>query len=102
MLDLNAERKTELINKIAKRVVEMRMATVAIVMLESAKPISFLGNQAMIFFQPFYRAFFTSPVYDEFAILMEDRQNFELLIQAIERFEEEYGKEQRTENNPSH
>ena len=102
MLDLNAERKEELINKIAKRVVEMRLATVAIVMLESAKPVSFLGNQAMIFFQPFYRTFFTSPIYDDFARLIEDRENIELLIQAIEKHEEEYAQEERAENNSGH
>lgn len=101
MYDLSEDRKKELINKLARRVVEMRMATVAIVMLESAKPISFLGNQAMVFFQPFYRSFFSSPIYDEFTTLIEDRANIELLIQEIEKLEGEYEQE-RPEDNPGH
>ncbi|RKX69758.1 hypothetical protein DRP53_07185 [candidate division WOR-3 bacterium] len=96
------DRREELIDRIARRVVEMRLGMVAIVMLESAKPISFLGNQAMIFFQPFYRTFFTSPLYDEFASLLEDRENIELLIQRIEKYEEEYERKERAQDDPGH
>ncbi|HID32516.1 MAG TPA: hypothetical protein EYP24_03980 [bacterium (Candidatus Stahlbacteria)] len=90
MSDLSPDQKEEIIDRIARRVVDMRLGMVAIVMLESAKPLSFLGNQALIFFQPFYRTFFHSPLYDDFTRLLEDRENIELLIQKIEKYEEEY------------
>ena len=79
------ERRTELIGKIAKKVVDMRMVVPAILFLESVKPLSFIGSQVMVFFQPFFRAFFSVREYDEIAVILEDRENVERLILAIER-----------------
>ncbi|MFB0509453.1 MAG: hypothetical protein ACETVX_03070 [bacterium] len=87
--DISQERKTEIIHKIAQKVVELRLTTIAIVMLESSKPISFLGSQLMIFFQPIFTSIFPFTQYDEFAALLEDRKNVEILIQEIERLDEE-------------
>ncbi len=78
------------------------MTPVAIVMLESAKPLSFLANQFMVFMQPFYRAFFTFREYEEFAAMLENRNNIEVLICEIERLEEEIHEQKRTNKNPRH
>jgi hypothetical protein len=93
------ERKKFLINKIAKKVVDMRLAPVAIVFLESAKPLSFIGNQFLIFMQPFYRTFFTYREYEEVTAMLEDRKNIETLICEIERLEEEWNEAKRTKKN---
>lgn len=86
--DLSAERKAELCEKIANRVVQLRFTPVAIVLLEAIKPISFLGNQLMVFLAPMVGAFTTSPVYDEMTAFLEDRSNLEMLVQKIEELEE--------------
>lgn len=61
------------------------MAVPAIFFLESMKPLSFLGSQAMVFFEPFVRALFSVPEYDRFASLMERRENLEALLVKIEQ-----------------
>jgi hypothetical protein len=78
-----------LLESVAGRIVRMRMAVPAVFFLESAKPLSFLGSQALIFMEPFVKAFLTLPQYDRFARLLEDRGNVERLIQLIERMDQE-------------
>jgi hypothetical protein len=86
----------ELFSRLAAWVVERRMAAPAILFLESHRPLSFLGSQAMImasplvsFFEPFIKGMlgknFTYEDYRRFAELMESRENLELLVVAIER-----------------
>lgn len=100
--EITEERKKFLINKIARRVVDLRLSTLAIVFLESSKPLTFLGNQLMIFMQPFYRAFFTYQEYDEIAAMLEDRNNIEKLICEIEHLEEERYEHKRAEKDSRH
>jgi len=89
------ERKKFLINKIAQRVVDYRLTPVAIVFLESSKPLSFIGNQFLIFMQPFYRALFSFREYEEVTAMLEERKNIETLICEIERLEEERNEAKR-------
>ncbi len=60
------------------------MTVPAIFFLESMKPLSFLGSQAMHFFEPFVRALFSVSEYDRFAVMMERRENLEALLVKIE------------------
>jgi len=100
--EVTEERKKFLINKIAQKVVDYRLAPVAIVFLESSKPISFLGNQFLIFMQPFYRALFSYREYEEVTAMLEDRNNIELLIREIERLEEERHESKKADKNSRH
>lgn len=100
--EVTEERKKFLIGKIAQKVIDYRLAPVAIIFLESSKPISFLGNQFLIFMQPFYRALFSYREYEEIAAMLEDRNNIEALICEIERLEEEEDERKRTEKNSRH
>jgi len=65
-------------------VVRYRMTVPAIFFLESMKPLSFVGSQAMVFFEPFVRALFSVPEYDRAAQLMERRENLEALLVKLE------------------
>ena len=47
-----------LIEKLAERVVRMRMAVPAIFFLESSKPLAFVGGQLLIFLEPFVQTLF--------------------------------------------
>ncbi len=97
--EITEERKNFLISKIAQKVVDLRLSPVAIVFLESSKPLTFLGNQLMIFMQPFYRAFFSYQEYEEITAMLEDRNNIERLICAIEHLEEERHGDKRAKKN---
>jgi hypothetical protein len=48
-----------LITAIASRVVRMGLAVPAVFFLESSKPLSFIGSQALVFLEPFVKAFRT-------------------------------------------
>jgi len=71
------------------------MTVPAILFLESVKPLSFVGSQALHFFEPMVTAVFTVPDYERFAALMERRENLEALLVAIERKDEAVRLEER-------
>lgn len=71
------------------------MTVPAILFLESVKPLSFVGSQAMYFFEPMVRALFAVPEYERFAALMERRESVEALLVAIERRDEEERRNER-------
>lgn len=79
----------DLLRSVAGRIVRMRMGVAAVFFLESAKPLSFVGSQALVFIEPFVKAFLTLPQYDRFVRLLEDRGNVERLIQEVERLDRE-------------
>ena len=86
--DISAERREAILTKIAKKVVDLRLTPVAVVMLESSKPLSFVGSQLMVFMQPIVTSVFPFQQYDEVTALLEERSNVEALIQKIEELED--------------
>ena len=80
----------EMIEMVAAKVVELRMAVPAILFAESSKPLSFVGSQMMYFFEPFVKAFLKGDNYTRFAALLEDRANVERFLQAVENREHEF------------
>ncbi len=69
---------------IATRVVELRLDAPAIFMLESMKPLSFVGSQAMVFFAPLLVTIFDRATYERVQRLLERREALEALIVKIE------------------
>lgn len=95
---IDAKRRDELIDAIAKRVEQFGMLVPAIFFLEMNKPLSYIGGQAMHFFAPIVSVFFNS--FEDYAYFLDDRQNVELLIQKLESLsekEEEAHKQARLE-----
>ena len=78
-----------LLEKLARRVVEMRLETPALLTLETARPLSVLAGQAMLFFEPFAQALFRLPDYRRIAALVERREAMEALAAMIERAADE-------------
>jgi len=97
--DVSEARRDELFTRMAQKIVDLRLTPVAIIMLESSKPVSFVGSQLMVFLQPIFTAVFPFRQYDEIAALLEERSNVELFIRKIEQVEDEkrHGK---AEDNP--
>jgi len=71
------------------------MTVPAIFFLESVKPLSFVGSQALHFFEPMVNAFFQMRDYERFAILMERRENLEVLLVKIEARDDAARQEER-------
>ena len=84
-----------LLEKLAQRVVEMRLETPAILTLEGARPLSLLAGQAMLFFEPFAQALFRYADYRRLAALIERRDALETLTRMIEERAEAREKERR-------
>lgn len=97
LTEVSPERAKELLARIANQVVKRKLSVPAIMFIESVKPLSFVGSQALIFMQPIVQAFLNRKEYDEFAVLMEDRENVELLLQEIERQEAQWQAREKAE-----
>jgi hypothetical protein len=82
--DASPESYDALVAKIAKAIVEREMTVPAIMLIESVKPLSFLGNQLLIFLNPIVSLVISSKDYYTFVRMIEDRDNLEKLLVAIE------------------
>lgn len=91
-------RQREVLQRLADIVSKRGLATPAIFTLEAGKPLSFIGSQAMLFFEPFIDAFGKSGDYRLAAEGLEDRENIEWLIQQLEHAEEERGNSRATKS----
>ena len=73
-----------LLERLAARVVDLRLEVPAILALETSKPLTLLASQAMIFFEPIAQALFPGPEYRRLASLVEKRDAMETLTTLIE------------------
>jgi len=78
-----------LLESLATWLAERRMTVPAVLFLESVKPLNFVGSQAMYFFEPMVKAFFTGDQFTRFARIIESRENVEILVRLIEAGEED-------------
>jgi hypothetical protein len=83
------EDEKELLNRLAKGIVDRRLSTPAIMFLESVKPLNFLGSQAMEFLRPIIGAVFRTESYEKMEKILEKRKGIECLILEIEKLESE-------------
>lgn len=74
----------ELLERVADRVLELRMEVPALLTLETLTPVSLMAGQALVFFEPFVAAMLRLRDYRRFAALVERRETLALLIQMIE------------------
>lgn len=90
-----------LIDRVAGEIVKRRMATPALLFLESIRPISFLASQAMYMLRPFIiAATLGNPAsYERFVLLMEKSEGMEKFILSIEKQEDARVKELRSKND---
>jgi hypothetical protein len=73
-----------LLDRVAGRVVELHMEVPAILALETAKPLTVVASQALIFFEPMVQSLFRFSDYRRFTALVERRDVMEALIRRIE------------------
>jgi hypothetical protein len=75
---------SEFMKKIAKEIVQRQLTVPAIIFLETVKPLSFLGNQLLIFANPIVSLVVRTGNYYKFVRMIEDRENVEKLTVVIE------------------
>ena len=85
----------ELLERLARRVVELRMDVPALLTLETARPLSVVASQTMVFFEPLVQSLFSFPHYRRFAALVERRDAIEHLMKAIETEADRVDQERR-------
>lgn len=95
IVEISRERALELIEKTAKAIAERRMASPAILAIESLRPLNFLGSQVMYFLAPFAKIIFNPKEYEEFAALIEKDEYIILLLKRIDELDIEYFAEER-------
>lgn len=86
--DITDERRDELIEKLAAKIVKHRMAMPAVLFLEMHKPFAFLASQTVILVSGFLAPFVGIQNVQDYSKLMESRENVERLIKRIEQTEE--------------
>ncbi|MEC8991385.1 MAG: hypothetical protein VX656_09090 [Candidatus Latescibacterota bacterium] len=73
----------ELIERLAEFVVRRRMSSVALMTLESSRPLNFVGSQALAFLSPLLTLIFNSSDVDRFIRLLEKRRSVDLICDTI-------------------
>ncbi|NCO42754.1 MAG: hypothetical protein COZ06_24215 [Armatimonadetes bacterium CG_4_10_14_3_um_filter_66_18] len=83
-LALAADERDALIDSCARRIVGYGLETPAIFLLEMHKPLSFLGSQALLFASPCLAPFMGLERTEDFAALLNEPANVDLLLDRIE------------------
>ena len=95
IVEITEERALELIEKAAKYIAERRMASAAILAIESLRPLNFIASQLMYFLAPFAEIIFNPKEYQEFAVLIENDKHIKRLLKRIDEIDSELFDEER-------
>lgn len=82
-----SEEEIKLLNKVADLINKKRLNTVAVMFLESVRPLNFFGSQIMTFLQPIVSFVISTKELDLLAKILEKRKSIPLLIELIEKKE---------------
>ena len=86
--EIPAEAQQALLQKVATFIVKRRLTAPAVLTLEMCKPLHLIGGQLMIALNPFVQVIFNTTDFQKFALIIEQDQNLERLIQLIEQASE--------------
>ena len=86
-----SEEDQVILTKIASFIVRRGMSTPALLLLESVKPLNFVGSQAMLFFEPILKSLFHADNYERVRLILERREGIELLLTKVEEIESGQG-----------
>lgn len=88
-----------LLEKIAQKIIARKMTTPALLLLESIKPVNFIGSQIMIALKPIIELFAQTNDYERVVHLLGKRQSLEVLIRLIEKVEKGEKKKKNVSRN---
>lgn len=82
------EEDEQLAEKVAKFIVGRKLSAPAIMLLETGRPLNFLGSQFLTFLSPFVSIIFSSNTeFEHFTQFLEKRDSIPCLIKHIETLE---------------
>lgn len=88
---LTVERKEEMIEGLAKKIIDKGLVTPAIIFLESVKPVARVGSYTFLLFSaPLLEVVGVSGY--EYTSLFKDRENIESLMRKIEELNKSQGR----------
>ncbi len=90
-----SEEEKEVLQRVAERIVRVRLAVPAIFFLESTRPLNFLGSQALHFFNPLLSIFFRFRDVERLAEILEKRASIGVLLDRLEETESLRAKAER-------
>ncbi len=83
------EADRELVDKLASFIVRRGLSMPAVMVLESSRPVNFLGSQLLAFLEPFATLVFSRAEYGRFVRLLEQRNCVDFIMDAIAKLESE-------------
>ena len=86
--ELDPDRRDFLLDYAAEKITKHGMSVPAVMGLEMARPLSFIGSQMVWGAGPLAAVFVNDRYINELALIMEDRDNIEELILRIEAIED--------------
>ena len=81
------EEEDQVLDKLARKVVQRGMSVPAIIFLESIKPLNFIMSQMLVFFEPIVQTIFNFKDYDHYRSALEKRETPEILLLKIEKYD---------------
>jgi hypothetical protein len=80
-----SDEERAMLDDLADKLAERRMASAALFFLESVKPLGFIASQMMIMFRPLVAIVWHDPVrWDRLQTILEKRGSLELLLRRLE------------------
>ena len=76
-----------LADRVAAFIVRRRMTAPAVMLLESSRPLNFLGSQLLAFLAPYATLLFSADEYDHFVRFLEKRSSVDLILDSIAKAE---------------
>ena len=83
------EQERELLSGLARKVVERNLTAPAIMVLEGARPLNYVGAHVLLFFKPVISLVFPPERCDQVAALLEKRCSLEVLARMVEQYDAE-------------
>ena len=87
-----SDKDCELIRRLSRRIVRLRLSPVALLFIESVRPLNYVGSQLLHFLSPIVHAFGDFSDHERLARILENRRSIDLILETIEKEEENYAK----------
>ncbi|MCC6158897.1 MAG: hypothetical protein IT350_12665 [Deltaproteobacteria bacterium] len=83
------DEERDLAGRVARKIVDRGLGLPGVLFIESARPLNFVGSQALAYFEPIVRGLVDWDDYTRFRVMLERRGSVELILGAIEAAEAE-------------
>ena len=82
------KKEEAVVEKVCNEIVKRHVTLRAIVMLETFRPLNYLGSQVMHFFHPIISSILTIDGYSDFTTLLEKRESVDYIINKLKSIDE--------------